>query len=57
MAEPLDFFAAVAELFDLESLDVPALHPEVQRLLRQNGREETVHSERAARVLAILRAR
>jgi len=31
--------------------------PEVQKLLRQNGREEIVHSERAARVLAILRAR
>ena len=30
--------------------------PEVQKLLRQNGREEIVHSERAARVLAILRA-
>lgn len=33
---------------DLES------DPEVQRLLRQNGREETVHGERVREVIAIL---
>jgi rubrerythrin len=31
--------------------------PEVQRLLRQNGREETVHGERVSEVIAILRRR
>ncbi len=31
--------------------------PEVQRLLRQNGREETVHGERVREVIAILEAR
>jgi len=30
--------------------------PEVQRLLRQNGKEETVHGERVGRVMEILRA-
>ena len=30
--------------------------PEVQRLLRLNGREETVHGERVAQVIAILEA-
>lgn len=29
--------------------------PEVQRLLRQNGREETVHGERVSAVIALLR--
>lgn len=28
--------------------------PEIQRLLRQNGREETVHGERVSRVIEIL---
>jgi len=31
--------------------------PEVQRLLRLNGREETVHGERVTEVIAILRGR
>jgi rubrerythrin len=31
--------------------------PEIQRLLRLNGREETVHGERVSEVIAILRAR
>jgi rubrerythrin len=31
--------------------------PEVQRLLRLNGREETVHGERVSEVIAILRGR
>jgi len=31
--------------------------PEVQRLLRQNGREETVHGERVTEVIAILEGR
>jgi rubrerythrin len=31
--------------------------PEVQRLLRLNGREETVHGERVSEVIAILRDR
>ncbi|HXJ37329.1 MAG TPA: ferritin family protein [Candidatus Eisenbacteria bacterium] len=31
--------------------------PEVQRLLRQNGREETVHGERVTEVIAILERR
>lgn len=30
--------------------------PEVQRLLRQNGREETVHGQRVAEALRLLRA-
>lgn len=29
-------------------------HPEAQRLLRQNGREETVHGERVRQVIALL---
>jgi rubrerythrin len=31
--------------------------PEVQRLLRQNGREETVHGQRVTEVIAILEGR
>jgi len=32
-------------------------NPEVQRLLRQNGREETVHGERVREVIALLDAK
>lgn len=70
-----DFFAAVATLGTIETLDVEALrlmyrvecagevfynlladrigHPDAAELLRRNGREERAHAERIRRVLAI----
>lgn len=70
-----DFFAAVATLATIETLDVEALrlmyrvecagevfynlladrigHPDAAELLRRNGREERAHAERIRRVLAI----
>lgn len=63
-----DLATAAASLDDLDTLDVDALEvmcrvelageeledPELQRLLRLDGREETIHRRRVEEVLAIL---
>jgi rubrerythrin len=73
MAEPRDFFAAVAEIYEFEALDVEALrkvyrvervgetfyeklaakleNPDAADLLLRNAREERGHAERVRRAI------
>ena len=66
MPDHSNFFSAAAALATIEQLDGDAGYqrwadrepdPEVQRLLRRNGREETVHGQRVTEVIAILEGR